>query len=189
MDNYICIITGPIGSGKSYLGTVLADNGFEVLDLDEVSNQILYSPEGQNYIKENFSETFIDGKFHKEKLSKIVFSDREKLKELEEFIHPKVNTKTSNWIDGLDKYGFIEVSAPQKAFKDYRTIVVNAPEKTRIDRLIKRGMELEDIKRRIATQQDNEWWESLGYSINNLSKHNLIKEVMDLLKEWNWVDE
>ena len=189
MDNYICIITGPIGSGKSYLGAVLADKGYEVLDLDEVANEILYSPEGQNYIKENFSETFIDGKFHKEKLSKIVFSDREKLKQLEEFIHPKVNIKTSNWIDGLDKYGFIEVSAPQKAFKDYRTIVVNAPEKTRIDRLIKRGMELDDIKRRIATQEDNEWWKSLGYSIDNLSKDNLIKEVMSLLKEWNWLDE
>ncbi len=46
-----------------------------------------------------------------------------------------------------------------------------------------------DIKRRIATQQDNEWWESLGYSIDNLSKDNLIKEVMSLLKEWNWLDE
>ena len=50
-------------------------------------------------------------------------------------------------------------------------------------------MELDDIKRRIATQEDNEWWKSLGYSIDNLSKDNLIKEVMSLLKEWNWLDE
>ena len=92
-------------------------------------------------------------------------------------------------MDSIDKYGFIEVSAPQKVFEDYKTIVVNAPETIRIDRLIKRGMELDDIKRRIATQQDNEWWESLGYSIDNLSKDNLIKEVMSLLKEWNWLDE
>ena len=54
MDNSICIITGPIGAGKSYLRDMLVEMGFEVLDLDKVSNEILYSSEGQKFIKENF---------------------------------------------------------------------------------------------------------------------------------------
>ena len=189
MDNFICIITGPIGAGKSYLRYMLVDMGFEVLDLDKVSSDILHSSEGQNFIKENFGEAFEGGIFSKARLSEIVFSDREKLNKLEKFIHPKVNIKTDIWIDGLQKYGFIEVSAPQKMFKDYKTIVVNAPEDIRIQRLLNRGMDLDDIKRRIDTQRDSEWWNSLGHCIENLNKDSLSKEVLRLLKEWGWIDE
>ena len=189
MDNSICIITGPIGAGKSYLRDMLVEMGFEVLDLDKVSNEILYSSEGQKFIKENFGETIESGIFSKARLSEIVFSDREKLNQLEKFIHPKVNSKTDIWIDGLEKYGFIEVSAPQKIFKDYKTIVLDAPEDIRIQRLLNRGMDLDDIKRRIATQGDTEWWKSLGYCIENLDKDSLGKEVLTLLKEWGWIDE
>ena len=82
MDNFICIITGPIGAGKSYLRYMLLDMGFEVLDLDKVSSDILHSSEGQNFIKENFGEAFEGGIFSKARLSEIVFSDREKLNKL-----------------------------------------------------------------------------------------------------------
>ena len=50
-------------------------------------------------------------------------------------------------------------------------------------------MDLDDIKRRIATQGDTEWWKSLGYCIENLDKDSLGKEVFALLKEWGWIDE
>ena len=79
MDMFICIITGRIGAGKSYLRYMLVDMGFEVLDLDKVSSDILHSSEGQNFIKENFGEAFEGGIFSKARLSEIVFSDREKL--------------------------------------------------------------------------------------------------------------
>ena len=43
--------------------------------------------------------------------------------------------------------------------------------------------------RRIDTQRDSEWWNSLGHCIENLNKDSLSKEVLGLLKEWEWIDE
>ena len=102
MDNFICIITGPIGAGKSYLRYMLVDMGFEVLDLDKVSSDILHSSEGQNFIKENFGEAFEGGIFSKARLSEIVFSDKNN--NMQKYHDKKIlvlgggpTTKTVNW--------------------------------------------------------------------------------------------
>ena len=189
MDNYICIITGPIGAGKSYLCDLLKELGFDVLDADILSNQVLSSKSGQQFLKENFQDSFTQGQLNREQLSKIVFSDRNKLDQLENYIHPKVNKMIKNWIESVDGYGFIEVSVPKVKQEQYKTIVVNAPEEIRIKRLLKRGMEIDDIKRRISVQKDNDWWSSLGHNIENINPESFKENVIDLLKEWDWLVE
>ena len=75
MDNYVCIITGPIGSGKSFVLNLIDNYDFQTLDLDKVSNNILESSEGINYVKKEFVEAMEGSKINRTKLANIVFLD------------------------------------------------------------------------------------------------------------------
>ncbi len=50
MDRKVTIITGPIGSGKSTVLSVLRELGYETTDLDKISNQILVSNESYEFL-------------------------------------------------------------------------------------------------------------------------------------------
>ena len=90
MDRKVTIITGPIGSGKSTALSVLRELGYETTDLDKISNQILVSNESYEFLLKNFPNSIKDGNVVKENIAKIVFSNKEKLNKLEEFLHPKI---------------------------------------------------------------------------------------------------
>ena len=93
MDRKVTIITGPIGSGKSTVLSVLRELGYETTDLDKISNQILVSNESYEFLLKNFPNSIKDGNVVKENIAKIVFSNKEKLNKLEEFLHPKILNK------------------------------------------------------------------------------------------------
>ena len=189
MDNNVCIVTGPIGSGKTYVCKLLGNYGFSVLDLDTVSNKFLHSEEGVNFLSKNFPNVLLDNNIQKKFLADEVFTDKNKLLKLEEFLHPKVNDYLNSWIDDLEGYGFIEVSAPKTKSTEHKTIVLNAPIELRIRRLIDRGMDLEDINRRIRNQEAEDWWNALGESINNINANDVEEDVFYLLREWGWLNE
>jgi len=189
MDINACIVTGPIGSGKSYVCSLFKERGFKVLDLDAFSNQILNSEEGSAFLKDNFPAAIEKKHLKKEILAKEVFSDNSKLKLLEEFIHPKVKIHIESWVGNLDGYGVIEVSAPKSKSTVYKTIVLNVPEEIRIQRLLDRGMEIDDINRRINVQHPQAWWNTLGENLNNINSNDVEKDLASLIKRWGWISE
>ena len=83
----------------------------------------------------------------------------------------------------------IEVSAPKSLYQNYKTIVLNSPKELRIERLIIRGMEIDDINRRIVIQKSQEWWNKLGQNIENINAEDLKKNIASLLREWEWINE
>ena len=64
----------------------------------------------------------------------------------------------------------------------FKTIVLWSPEKVRIERLIDRGMDLEDITNRINNQPDDDWWHSIGTVINNDVKEDLEGELKKVIE-------
>ncbi len=188
MDNYVCIITGPIGSGKSFVLNLIDKYDFQTLDLDKVSNNILESLEGINYVKKEFSDVMEGSKINRTKLANIVFSDSAKLQILESFLHPRVITYFNEWSNNLNGYGFVEVSAPKGKIQGDKTLVIKANKEIRIKRLLKRGMALNDIENRIAIQPDEEWWDSLGEIIENVDREKVERELEKTLKRWRWID-
>ena len=84
MAKKVYIITGPIGSGKSTAIKYLSSKGFNTVDLDEVSNQILISKQSINFLKENFPKAIVNNLIDKELLAKIVFNNKNKLMILED---------------------------------------------------------------------------------------------------------
>ena len=54
MAKKIIIVTGPIGSGKSTTIEYLRKKGYQTLDLDEISNEIINSKESIKFLDSNF---------------------------------------------------------------------------------------------------------------------------------------
>ena len=101
---------------------------------------------------------------------------------LEAYLHPKVQSQLVDILSNSDQLTFIEVSAPKNVIDMFKTIVLWSPEKVRIERLIDRGMDLEDITNRINNQPDDEWWHSIGTVINNDIKEDLEGELKKVIE-------
>ena len=81
------------------------------------------------------------------------------------------------------------MSAPKSKSTVYKTIVLNVPEEIRIQRLLQRGMKIEDINRRINVQRPQAWWNKLGDNLNNINSNDVQKDLVSLIKSWGWVSE
>ena len=82
-------LVGNIASGKSTVEKFLAQNNFKVFDCDKIAHKIL---EENIEIKEFFRtyDVFDSDKINREKLGKLVFGNKDLLKNLENIIYPLV---------------------------------------------------------------------------------------------------
>ena len=75
MDKKVVVITGPIGSGKSKVLSIINSLGYNTVDLDVVSGDILLSEESKDFLSKNFPSSLITGGVSRENIANIVFSD------------------------------------------------------------------------------------------------------------------
>lgn len=105
MSRMIVGLAGYIGAGKTEAGRFFASLGAFFIDADEVVDY-LYRQENEGYRKmvNYFGEEFLksDGDLDREKLSKFVFSDLNKLTILNHLIHPLVASEVQKRIDASD---------------------------------------------------------------------------------------
>jgi len=85
-------LTGGIASGKSTVSKYLAEKGFKVYDADRIAKNISEKKSVQEEIILTFGNEILDenGNVDRKKLKEIVFENKEKLKQLNAIIHPKV---------------------------------------------------------------------------------------------------
>jgi len=187
-------ITGGIGSGKSTVSKMLSDKlKAPVLDADKISKQAMESPEIINKIKAFFGEAIFTNKaiLDRKKLADIVFSNEQKLLELNKIIHPYVMNKIKEEIDRLadeNKYIIIDVPLPNEDFINFsdKIIVVVANEENRIKRVMLRsGLTKEEVKKRIAKQMNTENYIKLADIVikNNESLEELDSKLNDIIND------
>jgi dephospho-CoA kinase len=91
-------LTGGIGSGKSTVAAILAEQGAMVIDADRVAHDV-YLPDapGHDLILERFGEAVLatDGTVDRVRLGSIVFDDEDALKDLNAIIHPLVRQEVA----------------------------------------------------------------------------------------------
>ena len=75
MDKKVVVITGPIGSGKSKVLSIINSLGYNTVDLDVVSGDILLSEESKDFLSNNFPSSLINGDVSRENIADIVFRD------------------------------------------------------------------------------------------------------------------
>lgn len=160
-------ITGLIGSGKSLVADVVRAEGFSVINADILAHELYKTNLSlQKEIRQAFGyESINKNGINRIYMADLVFNNCEKLKLLESIIHPILQKE----IENINPY-FVEAAVLYKweefAKKTEAIWVVEASEETRRARLLKRGLNENDITNRIKSQ------EKVDYT--NLNK-NIIK--------------
>lgn len=187
-------ITGGIGTGKSTVCKIFASMGIPVLDADSLAKNIA---EIDLNVKQQIIEVFgvesydDQDKYNRKYIASIVFNDAEKLKMLNNIIHPAVIDYSNNWAEQhLDKKYVVKEAALMFESGSYKyndiNIVVNAPKELRIQRILSRdNSSIEDIIRRIESQMSDEERNSMADKIIINDEHNsLIAQVYSLHQEF-----
>jgi dephospho-CoA kinase len=187
-------ITGGIGTGKSTVCKIFASMGIPVLDADSLAKNIAEIDTG---VKQRILEAFgtesynEQEKYNRKFVASIVFNDPEKLKLLNNIIHPAVIDYANNWADQhQDKKYVIKEAALMFESGSYKyndiNIVVNSPKELRIQRILSRDKSsLEEIIRRIESQMSDDERNSMADKIITNDEHSsLIAQVYSLHLEF-----
>lgn len=156
-------LTGGSGCGKSVVAKAAADLGFVHIDCDKLGHEVILKPNKTYFelIKEFGPQILGDDKeINRKKLGQIVFSDAQKLKKLNQLIHPAIIEKTKELmkdytiIDGAVLHCTPEIVE----LCDVIIAVTNSTER-RIEFICRRDNINEDAARkRIESQPDNAFY-------------------------------
>jgi dephospho-CoA kinase len=98
---YLIGLTGNIASGKSTIAAMLAERGAQIIDADELAHVVLLRgrPAWQQVVH-RFGPDVLrsNGQIDRRKLGRIVFGAPDKLRQLEEIIHPAVRVELAHSI-------------------------------------------------------------------------------------------
>lgn len=184
-------LTGGIGSGKTTIANYIKSLGIPVYIADDEAKKLLNDETIQKKIKNAFGETiFVNNILSKEKLSKIVFNDPDKLKKLNSIIHPAVKAHFKEWLEDYKKEPMIvkEAAILFESGSDQdcdAVITVVAPINTRIERVENRdNISKQEVLNRIKNQWTDEMrLEKSDYSIENNDLTKAFQQVDEILKK------
>ncbi len=159
---YTVFLTGGIGSGKSTARKVLQDRGARVIDLDEISHEILEEPEVQSGLSERFgSDILIGGTVDRARLAERAFATEVDTAALNALTHPHITARLKELLsDAFDageatvtvvEVPLIEHSADTAGLAD-EIIAITCPAEVRRVRAVARGMDPADFDARDASQ-------------------------------------
>jgi len=185
-------LTGNIGSGKSLVARIFETLRVPVFYADEEGKKLLGHPEIIAQIKQLFGKKVTDGeKIDRKALAQIVFSDKSKLENLNQIIHPAVRKRFSQWADNhhpdapyvIYEAAILHESGHHKKMDSI--IIVTAREKLRIDRVMKRdSVSEQDVRKRMANQWPEEKKiQHADFVIDNNEKRLLIPQVLEIHRQ------
>jgi dephospho-CoA kinase len=110
-------ITGSLAAGKSTVGRILQEYGAYVVDADEIVHSLLSpnTPIGQKVIELLGSQIVAGNQIDRKKISEIVFSEQQKLRNLEKILHPAVKQEIDRRFDRVKNnpsYKFFVAEVP-----------------------------------------------------------------------------
>ena len=183
-------LTGGIGSGKTTVANHFIEAGIPVYIADDGARKIMQSPEILREIEKIFgSVIFKNEVLNRQKLAEIVFSNSDKLKQLNAIIHPAVKKHFGNWILNYKNSPFViyetAILFESGSYKDCdKIITVTAPLETRIERVIQRDKtSRENVLKRIKMQwTDDQRLGKSDFVIENINPEITKSEVGKILK-------
>lgn len=181
-------LTGGIGSGKSKILSVFSTYGIPCYESDRRAKWLMQKDaELKSQIKSFFGDQIYENdQFNQRKLAKLVFANKGKLEALNSLVHPRVKMDFRSFVSQQDTPYIIKEAAilfETGGEKDCdATILVTAPEKLRLQRVLNREkISSMDIKARI----NNQWSDSrkiplADYIINNIDWDKTLKKIDEI---------
>jgi len=185
----VVALTGGIGAGKSTVAQNFAELGALVIDADQLARiAIERGSDGFAEVLLRFGEDLIlNGDIDRKKLAEIIFSDDKARRDLEAIIHPRVQAMFAEAVADLDHDDILiyeipllaETNAAEKF--DY-VITVEADLELRKERLLKRGLYISQIEKRMAAQASEESRTALADTVirNDGDEDSLLRQVENL---------
>jgi dephospho-CoA kinase len=162
---YVVGLTGGIGSGKSTVLALLEQRGAIVIDADAIVHALQRAGEPVfDAMVEAFGPDIVgpDGELDRPKVASIVFSDAEKLKQLNAIVHPAVGNEVLRLLGTAGEQDVVVIDIPlltenTRAERGLReVVVVDVPVETQVQRAVARGGDEADVRARIAAQASRE---------------------------------
>ena len=159
LDQYLVGLTGNICSGKSKAAEYFKELGAHIIDLDNIVHELyekniplkfrLYNEFGYKIFNKKLE---VDRK----KLGRIVFSDKSKMKKLENMVWKYVEKERKKRTKNKEGIVIIEAAMLYESGLDKefdKNIMVTVDEEQQVERLMKRnGIEKEEALKRISSQ-------------------------------------
>ncbi len=182
-------LTGGIGAGKSTVAQFFAQLGALVIDADQLARMAIErGTDGFADVMLRFGdEVIVNGDIDRKKLAEIVFSDVQARKDLEAIIHPRVQALFAEAVADLGEDDILIYEIPllvetgAAAKFDY-IITVESDLEVRKARLLKKGLYISQIEKRIASQASPEAREAIADTVirNDGDEDALLRQVENL---------
>ena len=187
-------LTGGIGTGKTTVATYFASKGVPVYIADEAAKKIMNTKEVIQEVQALFTENVIleNGQLNREFIRELVFTNKDKLAQLNSIIHPKVKRNFDDWLSQHQDAPFVikEVAilfeTNGQEYCDV-TILITAPLETRIQRVLERDKSTKDIILQIIQNQlpEEQKIRLATYVIENENLEKTYEFIDILIKKLN----
>ena len=191
--SYILGLTGSIATGKSTVAKLFLSAGIPVVDADLGARAVvLPGAPGLADIIEHFGEAYLlsDGTLDRKRLGALIFSDREKRKELDVLLKERIN----DWIQAekeryiSEGHKLIVLDIPllyEGGYEDScdAVMVVYVPEELQVQRLMSRNhLDTDEATRRMQSQLSIEKKKELADFV--IDNSGTIEETKKQVNDW-----
>ena len=168
-------ITGGIGSGKSYVSSLLRVNlNVPVYDCDTEAKRLMNEDKGiqQQLMKLVGAHVYTDGKLQKKVLADYLFADQQHAQSVNAIVHPAVRADFGKWIkrQNTDVVAIESAILYESGFDTLvdKVLFVDAPMELRIQRVMQRdGSSRQQVEARIGMQRSEEQRKKADFVIEN----------------------
>jgi dephospho-CoA kinase len=153
-------LTGGIGSGKSTVAAMFAKLGAVVIDADAISRELVEPGQPALHdLVDEFGEGIVapDGSLRRSELARIAFQDPTATQRLNAIMHPLIRAETERRLAAAGDSDVVLYDMPllfetgQEQLVDV-VVVVDVPEELQVSRAVGRGLDEEDVRRRMQVQ-------------------------------------
>ncbi len=184
-------ITGGIGSGKSFIATIIERMGYPVYYSDIRSKELtnVHPVIRQGLIDFVGENVYFGGELDKKVLASAIFSNDELRMKVNQLIHPIVRQDFEDWANSQKSdliFNEAAILFETGAYRNFdATILVYAPEELRLKRVLKRDIiTKEEVLARMNNQlKDDEKRKMTSLQILNDGESPLLIQIECLLEQ------